>query len=80
MTKEQKSKQVGVTIPKGLLEIIDKEIEESEQFSSRSDYILTAIRVYRSIGQPELRSKDTIVFNTKGNETDNITFNNSIKK
>lgn len=37
---------VGLRVPRGLLTIIEKDVSDSEEFVTRSDWIMTAIRFY----------------------------------
>lgn len=46
MARRDRSNFVGFRIPEGLLMKIDRDVEESAEFSSRSDYILCAIRSF----------------------------------
>lgn len=46
MPRKDRSAYVGLRIPDGLLEKIDVDVEKSGEFSSRSDYILCAIREF----------------------------------
>lgn len=44
--KEKITDQVNVKYPVGLLELIDKDIEESGEFRNRSEWIVSAARHY----------------------------------
>lgn len=37
---------IGLRVPKGLVTIIEKDVSNSEEFTTRSDWILSAIRFY----------------------------------
>lgn len=40
------SSVVGVRIPVGIVRLIDKDIQDSEEFVTRTDWLMTAIRFY----------------------------------
>lgn len=40
------SSVVGVRIPVGIVRLIDKDIQDSEEFVTRTDWLVTAIRFY----------------------------------
>ncbi len=44
MSKKDRTVQVGTRIPEGLVAKIDKIVEETVEYSSRSDFILCAVR------------------------------------
>lgn len=46
MERKDRSTVVSIRIPDGLLERIEKDIEENGDFTSRADYILSALRQY----------------------------------
>lgn len=46
MERRDRSTVVSLRIPDGLLEKIEKDIEENGDFTSRADYILSALRFY----------------------------------
>lgn len=37
---------VGLRVPRGLLTIIEKDVSESEEFVTRTDWLIAAIRFY----------------------------------
>ncbi|MFT0899785.1 hypothetical protein [Candidatus Methanoprimaticola sp. MG2] len=46
MERKDRSTIVSIRVPDGLLEKIEKDIETSGDFTSRADYILSALRFY----------------------------------
>ena len=46
MERKDRSSVVSIRIPDGLLSKIEKDIEENGDFTSRADYILSALRHY----------------------------------
>jgi len=48
MERRDRSTIVSIRIPDGLLEKIESDIEDSGDFTSRADYILSAIRHYEA--------------------------------
>jgi len=60
--------QLSLKIPKGLIEKIDKDIEETRDFRNRSEYIVAALRHYQ-----EHRTKIRIEEKNKAEESDFIT-------
>ena len=44
MVRKDRTTFVGFRIPDGLLEKIDEDVENSKEFSSRTDYIICSIR------------------------------------
>jgi len=44
MERENRTDFVGVKVPSGLLELIDKDVSDSDEFSSRSTWIVEACR------------------------------------
>jgi Arc/MetJ-type ribon-helix-helix transcriptional regulator len=46
MERKVRSTIITVRIPNGLLERIDEDVNRSNEFSSRADYILDALRKY----------------------------------
>lgn len=72
---ENRTSHVGLRCPDGLLEMIDKDVEESNEFTSRSDWIVCAIREYLRVrkisgggGNQIIRERSLFQF-TKGFNT-----------
>ena len=57
MERKDRSSIVSVRIPDGLLNLIEKDVEESGEYCSRADWILASIRSYLETREKQKASR-----------------------
>ncbi|MDY0237008.1 MAG: hypothetical protein RBR71_13365 [Gudongella sp.] len=70
--KDKTTSQINFKCPEGLIKIIDQDVEESEEFRNRSEWIIAAARFYtdhRTMIKSE-RRKAAETTTTTASETD----------
>lgn len=58
MERRSQTVQVNIRVPAGMLEKIDLDIDESQEFSSRADYILAALRHFDAYREELRKSRE----------------------
>ncbi len=66
--KKDDRKRFGITLPEGLVEIIDKIVAENPEYRTRTDFVIKAIQSlvleYRKLYPDKFRDKDETTLNT----------------
>ena len=70
---DKKSGQINTRFPEGLLELIDRDIDNSDEFRNRSDWLLAAARHYSEYRTKILAERKLVYNNDEKNEFENPT-------